>query len=136
MLTACNAIRDQFTTMLSLVSGTKLINSTIFCCNEQCFTITSPVFHQCFNSVSEVVHQCFTSISQVFHQCFTSVLQVFHQCFTSVLPVFHKCFSSVVRAARIWLGFEPDRTSQAVSGSARQLFRCQANCSARLLTGF
>ena len=29
--------------------------------------------------------------------------------------------SSVVRAARIWLGFEPDRKSQTVSGSARQL---------------
>ena len=29
--------------------------------------------------------------------------------------------ASVVRAARIWLGFEPDRTSQTVSGSARQL---------------
>ena len=28
---------------------------------------------------------------------------------------------SVVKAARIWLGFEPDRTSQTVSGSARQL---------------
>ena len=26
--------------------------------------------------------------------------------------------ASVVRAARIWLGFEPDRTSQAVYGSA------------------
>ena len=45
-------------------------------------------------------------------------------------------YSSVARGARIWLGFEPDRTSQAVSGSARQVFRCQANYSARPLTGF
>ena len=36
--------------------------------------------------------------------------------FSNILVV-----SSVVRAARIWLRFEPEWTSQTVSGSARQL---------------
>ena len=51
---------------------------------------------------------------------------------------------SVVRAARIWLGFEPDDTSQDDSGSARQLLgvkpwfqlgSCQFSYRARLGLG-
>ena len=67
-------------------------------------------------------------------------VHIYSKCILTIQGVpkkkYAKKWASVGRAPRIWLTFKPDRTRQAVSGSAWQLFRCKANCSAQLLTGF